>query len=66
MNHCGTQKIETKRLILRQFVMEDARDMLELWIADPNVQREYGEPTYETLEAVEELLKKKEEEVMEI
>lgn len=58
MNHCGTQKIETKRLILRQFVMEDARDMLELWIADPNVQSEYGEPTYETMEEITELLKK--------
>ena len=58
MNHCGTQKIETKRLLLRQFAMEDARDMLELWIADPWVQAEYGEPTYDTLEAVEELLKK--------
>lgn len=58
MNHCGTQKIETKRLLLRQFTMADATDLLELWIADPNVQSEYGEPTYETLEAVEELLKK--------
>lgn len=58
MNHCGTQKIETKRLLLRQFTMADAADLLELWIADPNVQSEYGEPTYETLEAVEELLKK--------
>ena len=58
MNHCGTQKIETKRLILRRFTMADVADLLELWIADPNVQREYGEPTYETMEAVEELLQK--------
>ena len=58
MKHCGTQKIETKRLILRRFTMADVADLLELWIADPNVQREYGEPTYETMEAVEELLQK--------
>ena len=56
MKHCGTQKIETKRLVLRQFLQEDARDLLELWIADPNVQSEYGEPVYETMEAVQALL----------
>ena len=58
MKHCGTQIIETKRLILRPFVLADAADLLELWIADPNVQSEYGEPTYETMEAVEGLLNK--------
>ena len=58
MNHCGTRKIETKRLLLRQFTRNDAADLLDLWIADPNVQSEYGEPTYETMDAVEELLKK--------
>ena len=51
MKHCGTQKIETQRLILRPFAEGDACDMLELWIADPDVQSEYGEPVYETAEA---------------
>lgn len=58
MQHCGTQEIQTRRLILRQFQREDALDMLELWIADPSVQSEYGEPTYETVDAVQELLDK--------
>ena len=58
MNHCGTQVIETKRLVLRPFVLADAADLLELWIADPAVQGEYGEPTYETMDAVETLLRK--------
>ena len=58
MKHCGTQISETKRLRLRPFVLSDAADLLELWIADPNVQSEYGEPTYETMEAVEGLLNK--------
>ena len=58
MKHCGTRNIETKRLILRPFVLADAADLLELWIADPAVQSEYGEPTYETMDAVEGLLKK--------
>ncbi len=56
MNHCGTQIIETERLVLRPFVLADAADLLELWIADPAVQSEYGEPTYETIDAVETLL----------
>jgi len=58
MKHCGTQIIETKRLRLRPCVLSAAADLLELWIADPNVQSEYGEPTYETMEAVEGLLNK--------
>ena len=58
MYHCGTQVIETKRLVLRPFVRSDAADLLELWIADPAVQSEYGEPTYETMDAVETLLHK--------
>lgn len=58
MKHCGTRIIETKRLILRPFVLADAADLLELWIADPAVQSEYGEPTYETTDAVEGLLNK--------
>lgn len=58
MNHCGTQVIETKRLVLRPFALSDAADLLELWIADPAVQGEYGEPTYETMDAVETLLRK--------
>lgn len=27
MNHCGTQKLETDRLILRRYVIEDAAAM---------------------------------------
>lgn len=56
MQHCGTQTIETKRLILRRFKAEDAADMLLNWASDPQVQYEYGEPTYETPEAVQGLL----------
>ena len=58
MKHCGTQKIETERLMLRPFEAKDGHDMLELWIADPDVQREYGEPVYETMDAVQALLDK--------
>ena len=58
MHHCDTQMIETKLLLLRPFQMTDAVDLLELWIADPAVQSEYGEPVYETPDTVESLLNK--------
>lgn len=37
MNKIGTQKIETHRLILRPFRMEDAEDMYRNWASDPEV-----------------------------
>lgn len=57
MKHAGTQTIETERLILRRFVPDDRDDMLRNWASDPAVQHEYGEPTYETPEAAEGLLR---------
>ena len=56
MNTIGTKTIETERLILRRFTEADAADMLRSWAADPDVQHEYGEPVYETPEAVRGLL----------
>jgi ribosomal-protein-alanine N-acetyltransferase len=52
----GTETIETDRLILRRFTLEDANDMLTNWINDDEIQSNYGEPTYENLESVNELL----------
>lgn len=56
MNHVGTQTFETARLICRPFILEDCEDMLENWIANPNVQAEYGEPVYTTVSQVKTLL----------
>ena len=39
MNKTGTQRIETHRLILRPFTMEDAEDMFSNWASDPEVTR---------------------------
>lgn len=50
MKHCGTQTIQTQRLILRRFVPEDFDCMLRFWASDAQVQQEYGEPVYETPE----------------
>ena len=37
MNHCGTQPVESKRLILRRFLREDARAMYNNWANDGEV-----------------------------
>jgi ribosomal-protein-alanine N-acetyltransferase len=37
MKHCGTQRIETNRLILREFFVDDAEAMYRNWASDPEV-----------------------------
>lgn len=39
MQHKGTKSIETDRLLLRPFVIEDAKAMFENWAADSEVTR---------------------------
>ena len=39
MRHLGTKRLETKRLILRPFVPEDALPMFQNWAGDPEVTR---------------------------
>ncbi|MNZ70423.1 putative ribosomal N-acetyltransferase YdaF [compost metagenome] len=56
--NAGTQGIETDRLYLRPFVEQDAEDMLELWINDKEVQFNYGEPVYDSMESVKEILQR--------
>ena len=56
MHHIGTQPFETPRLLCRPFASADWQDMFDLWISDPAVQSEYGEPAYVTPDAVKTLL----------
>ena len=37
MKHCGTQTIETKRILLRRFSGDDAEAMYQNWASDPDV-----------------------------
>ena len=37
MNHCGTQRLETGRLILRRYVNADAAAMYKNWASDQDV-----------------------------
>lgn len=39
MKHCGTQRLETDRLILRKFVIEDAEAMYKNWASDEEVTK---------------------------
>lgn len=55
----GTQVIETERLHLRKFVIGDAEEMFTNWMNDKEIQFNYGEPVYETLDLVKEVLRGK-------
>ena len=39
LNHKGTQRLETERLILRQFKIEDYREMCKNWANDDEVTK---------------------------
>jgi ribosomal-protein-alanine N-acetyltransferase len=52
------EHINTERLSLRKFIIEDIDSMLKNWIADPIIQNAYGEPVFETKESVKNLLLK--------
>ena len=46
MKHCGTQKLETERLILRRFTMEDAGAMYRNWASDSEVTKYLTWPSH--------------------
>ena len=39
MKHCGTQRIETDRLILRRYEIKDAAAMFKNWASDSEVTK---------------------------
>lgn len=39
MNKTGTKTLETARLILRRFTLDDAQDMFDNWASDPEVTK---------------------------
>lgn len=50
MNKTGTQRIETHRLILRRFTVDDAQDMYRNWASDPEVTHFLTWPTHTSAE----------------
>ena len=51
MKHCGTKRLETERLILRRFVMEDAEAMFQNWASDREVTKFLTWPAHESVQA---------------
>ena len=57
LQHKGTQLLETPRLILRRFTMDDAQAMYENWASDPEVTKFLTWPTHGSVEVTENVLK---------
>ena len=56
MNYIGTRKIETERLILRRFTVDDATAMYENWAKDPEVTKFLTWQPHENVDATRALL----------
>ena len=56
MKHSGTQRLETERLILRRFVIEDSDAMYENWASDEEVTRYLTWPTHASREISEQVI----------
>jgi len=50
LKHLGTRTIETERLILRRYKIEDAQAMYDNWASDPEVTKYLTWPTYTSVE----------------
>ncbi|HIS68487.1 MAG TPA: GNAT family N-acetyltransferase [Candidatus Gallacutalibacter stercoravium] len=50
MQHRGTQRLETERLVLRQFVSEDAGAMFKNWASDDEVTKYLTWPTHPNID----------------
>ena len=56
MNHCGTQRLETKRLVLRRMTESDAEAMFRNWASDPEVTRFLTWPVHASVDVTKSLL----------
>ena len=57
MQHIGTKQLETKRLILRRYRMEDAADMFTNWVTDPVVAQFWDWKHHQDIEETKLLLR---------
>lgn len=56
MNHCGTQRLETERLILRRYEQKDAGAMYRNWATDAEVTKYLTWPVHSSQEVTQQLL----------
>lgn len=57
MNHMGTVQIETKRLLLRRFVKEDAPAAFGNWTSDEKVTAYLRWPAHKSVKVTEDILR---------
>ncbi len=57
MDHKGTKTLNTERLVLRQFTLDDAQAMFDNWAKDPEVTRFMTWPPYKSPDGTREKLK---------
>ena len=57
MHHLGTFNLETDRLILRKFKIEDATDMYNNWASDNEVTKYLSWKTHLNIEETKEIIK---------
>ncbi len=57
MQHKGTVKLETERLILRKFELTDAEDMFNNWASSEQVTKYLTWQAYKTVDDVQEYIK---------
>lgn len=56
LHHCGTQRLETERLILRPYVIGDAEAMYRNWANSENVTRYLTWPAHSSVEVTKAVL----------
>ena len=56
MKHLGTKRIETSRLILRQFTGDDAQAMFDNWASDPEVTKFLTWPTHSSVDVTKQIV----------
>ena len=57
MNNIGTKRIESERLILRQFVLEDDKAMFNNWASDAEVTKYLTWPDHKSLDISKQVLR---------
>ncbi|MCD7762359.1 MAG: GNAT family N-acetyltransferase [Lachnospiraceae bacterium] len=53
MNHIGTIRLKTDRLILRRFTINDAEEMFNNWASDDEVTKYLTWPTHQNIETTQ-------------